>query len=323
MKALLLTFLFLLSSHLKAEELKDPWTRDEDISNTIVNVEITHDADDMYVYNYSIKSAKTNRGEILSFRLNLVCGHDFSGVSEPVQEVKQGFIDIDKIPYAKNLFNKKRTPASISAAYGSAGSWSFSIDNYASWLVALNPGDNSTGLVLKSPLKPGLRNYYLRPDMEVIGWDYPEEEKPGMPWVDDFTVTGMIAGPSCPGVTPPVDAAYFTGSKLQTEPDSVNTLLTYSKPMLDRWHTDESVNELTITIHYADIIDAATFTVEPAWARTYFEPKPGTSQTVTLPLKEVRNRFKLKVDVDINKIPPDFENHFQDLDEFEVRRDLK
>lgn len=292
-RALVFLLLFYFSNSLQAEALKDPRTRDEDISYSKVSVDISKNKDDEFVYSYTVTAPVKNKGKIHIFKVDLQC-------------------------------RSKRTPARVSIGKGRATSYGITIDNLAMWGLYDGPGYINSGLEIISPNAPGLRFFSLMPVMRNSPeWDYPDEPDPSIPWLGDFMVTGMIPGPGCPGVTPPIDAAYFPGSTGQAGFGEVNKLLTYSEPMRDRWHTNESVKELTITVHYADNIDPKTFQVEPGWAQKYFDPKAGASQTIKLPLKQVKNIFKLRVSVDPNNVPASYGYYREDNDEFEVRRDIK
>lgn len=79
-------------------------------------------------------------------------------------------------------------------------------------------------------------------------------------------------------------------------------------------------DEIILIIHYSPDIDARTFKVEPARGgmRSMFNPEPGTSQTVRLPLKE--GRTKLKLEVFSITDAPGKKDALRDIDFFEIIR---
>lgn len=325
MKIYSLLFLLCFSTVIQSGVLKDPQTRDEDISRSIVDVAISRNEDGMYVYEYTVMNSEENIGDIQSFSIDLECEHDFDVDGMPATESEAGYISIKAIRAYQYLKKGNRTPATIHAKYGNAAVAGFS-DGYADWMVMAKKGVTRTGLKLISPAGPGLRHYMLIPDMDVDGWDYSRYEEGEAPWLDDFTVTGMIAAPNCPGVTPPVDGRYYPGSKGQFEPKGINEILTYSEPLIDRWHTDESTNKVTIKINYSEFLEPNSFKVEPVWASSLFNPVPGTSQTIILPLGDTVNKFRLTAYPKEGIGPTDPNRVYRpyyDLDEFEVRRDVK
>lgn len=135
-------------------------------------------------------------------------------------------------------------------------------------------------------------------------WDYSglEEDDDAVPWTADFTVTGITTGPACPGEEYPDDGggggeARFPGSLFAGESELINELLTYSAPLVDQFHLTAGTHELEMTIHYHEDIDPRTFRVTPEkqQLRRLFNPRPGTSETVRLPLDPGKNRLQLQV----------------------------
>jgi len=151
------------------------------------------------------------------------------------------------------------------------------------------PGEQSDGLEIITPAPPSLRQFLLFPSMDTDGWAYSEEmgQDPNVPWVLDFMVTGSIQGPACGH-----PQALFLGTHRVSETEKINSLLTYSVPLRDRFHT--TANEVTMTIHYSPDIDPKHFHVEPANYRQYFHVVAGTVETMTLLLPKARNKIKLQ-----------------------------
>lgn len=321
-KPLVFLLVFSAPTILWAEEaLKDPYQRDDDISGTLVSVKTTQRTDGQYEYVYTVAGPADNKGIVASFLLDLHCDRVLDRTGLPASQ-ENGLIRIENIPefVAAPGFH---TPVAISADYGSAGFMAITLEHWAQWVLELQQGETLTGLRLVSKEAPALRAYQLTPFMDTDGWDYSDEEDPNLPWIPDFTVTGMVAGPACPGVTTPIEEPSFAGA-VNREPDPINQLLTYTAPLVDRWRVASGVRSFELKITYAAAIDPKTFRVEPAWAKNMFHPVPGSSETVVLPLKDARNIFKLEVSMAKRHTQrKDDAEHFSymDKDVFEVRRD--
>lgn len=301
-----------------ADDRKDPRLRDEDISATLVEVEITERADGLYSYVYTLTSPEANKGRISSFHIDLNCTHAFGEVALPVPN--GGFFG------GYNAPSDSITPTAVLGSAG-GGVYGTAMNGFAMFGLALDSGETVTGLELVSPAAPGMRQYELKPSMDNgPEWAYPEDPDPTIPWIPDFTVTGSVAGPGCPGVTPtPPDAGRFAGT-LFAEPEQTNALLTYSGVDKDQWHTGAESRDFTLTIHYAANIDPKTFKVQPGWAKRSFNPEPGGSETVTLPLKKAVNTFHFEVrpvDEQKGKKPEDPGAVIRDLDVFKIRVDVR
>lgn len=297
---------------------KDPRLRDEDISGTALHVVIAQRNDGFYSYKYQLTSSAENKGRVNSFLLDLTCGKSFEPVTLPV-------------PFRPNFGGNLApagsvTPAVVLGAPSEVDTYGIAIHGYAMFGLALDPGETVAELEIVSPAEPGMRSYLLKPWMDNgPEWAYPEEPDPTIPWIPHFTVTGSIAGPGCPGVTPLPDSGRFAGT-VRNETDDVNALLTYSGVDKDRWHVSADSNDFTFTIHYSDFIDAKTFKVEPGWARRFFKPEAGASETVHLPLKNAMNMFHVEASNEswngVNKSDED-KRRVTDRDVFEIRKDVR
>ncbi|WP_018231199.1 hypothetical protein [Thioalkalivibrio thiocyanodenitrificans] len=133
-------------------------------------------------------------------------------------------------------------------------------------------------------------------------YDYSDlDHDEDVPWTDDFTVTGITTGPACPGEEYPDDGTEpdvrFPGSPFRGQPDQLNELLTYSAPLRDQFHVEAGTHEFEMTIHYHETIDPRSFRVTPErnQLRRLFNPRPGTSETVRIPLEPGKNRIELQV----------------------------
>lgn len=326
MKYKLAIFLFAFSLTFECAnsvERKDPRLRDEDISASLLSVEYFTRSDGLMEYVYSINNPLGNKGILSTLLLDLSCEAKFEYVNLPYANGKEGYMG------GVTISTPKHTPAAIHADYGSAASYGITENNAALWGLYHLPGKSITGLRLISSAKPGMRNYSLAPYMDNdASWNYPEEPDPTIPWIHDFTITGMIAGPGCPGVTKPLSkTTRYQGSFYDVKQNDINNLLSYRIPQRDLFHVVSGTKETTLHIFYGKDIDANTFKVEPVWMKKYFNPIAGANELVILPLKKVRNNIKLSVDtikakgmIRNDTISP---YSYNDTDKFEIRIDDK
>lgn len=301
-----------------ADTPKDPRLRDEDISATVLDVNVSRRQDGLYSYIYTLTSPTENKGQVTTFLLDINCSHSFGEVVLPTPSSGRNF----------GGYFAPSDSITPTAVFGSSGQglYGTTMDGFAMFGVVLAPGETLTDLELISPAEPGMRPYKLEPKMNnTADWAYPEEPDPTIPWIPDFTVTGSVAGPGCPGVTEPPESARFAGT-IRKETEETNALLTYSGVERDRWHVDSKTKDFTFKIHYSDLVEPKTFKVQPGWAKRYFNPEPGTSELITLPLKEAVNKFHFNVSaIDSRKVgKPDYPGTQNiDRDEFEIRVDVK
>lgn len=289
--------LLLLSvvSQAEAATLKDPHLRDDDISATEVTTNIGRNQQYHYVYTYNIKAPLENTGRILTFLLDISC---------PDVVDSRGFnpetYPSDASPSMSN--DGKHTPVAIDAPRGEAGIFGISVNNEVHWLIGINPGGDALGLQLISPYPPGDRAYQFIPsdNYRTEEWDYSNitEDDP-VPWIPDWTVTGITTGPACPGEEyPDGDDSNnrYDGTPFAGEPQQLNQLLSYTAPLRDQFHLPAGSHEVEMTIHYAENIESRTFRVTPEknQLRQLFHPRPGTSETVRIPLEPGKNRIELQ-----------------------------
>jgi hypothetical protein len=213
-------------------------------------------------------------------------------------------------------------PATLSAAYGAAAFWGISVDNEAFWYLKTDPDSTSEGLLLVSKGRPTMRKYTITPYFEL---DMSHED--GAPEVEDensYALYGLIIGPSCEESTdvPPEEPndPIFEG----TPPGAfglygVNHVLTYATPTQSQLSVPANQTDIALTVHYAGDMDPASFKVEPGWTRELFHPTPGSSETVTLPLKPGLNRFRLEANLMDNETRA-VRRPTHDLDVFAIRR---
>lgn len=291
---------------------KDPSTRDENISDTNVTVSTRHLDNGLYEYIYTLSSGEFNKGKILSFLLDISC-KDYPQVSTDSNFITSGYginasTDSSYIP-VKVAGRYEQFPPHIT------------IDNKINWLVGLLPGGSVSGYKVISPNSPAKREYTLKPEWETRWWGYDEEYIPeSWPWVDDFIVTGLINGPSCPSEQPTL----YPGSGDEVE--AISNLLSYSEPERDRWHVGADTDSLTLTIHYDQNIDPKTFKTEPGWTRSFFNPVPGGSDTAILNLKKGKNIFRFSVSPKNETVSNNKNKHYHsnvDIDVFEIRKEMK
>lgn len=299
-----------------AESLQDPRLRDEDLSYTELTVEVNHRSDGFYEYIYGVVSPLENKGNILFISLDISCNLEFppTPFPEPPDEYDRGSLGEPT----------QHVPVQSYGVFSGSTFQSVGIDNWVGWGLHMRPGEDVSGLRLLSPAPPGPRSYKIVPAVQPDGWDYGsyEEDDPTVPWIEDWTVTGVITGPAC-ALAPPEEPMRFSGTA--NGPSTDNELLTYSEPLRDRWHVGEEVTEVVLTIHYGERIDPKSFRVEPGWARGQFRPEPGGTETVTLPLKQAVNRFHLRATARSERGPKSKDEYGQPLadhDVFEIRRDV-
>ncbi|QKT02803.1 hypothetical protein HUS23_02740 [Ectothiorhodospiraceae bacterium 2226] len=286
-----------------AAELKDPRLRDDDISPTKISVEVTRNAHGHFVYSYDLDMPEGSTGQVRTFALAIGC-------AEAVDP--RGF-DPSDYPSKAMMGNFSsdglHVPAAIDAPWGQAGPLAIAESNRAHWGVAAPPGSLRRGLQLISPYPPGPREYRLIPSLNYnwSEWDYDSVDKddPDVPREDDMTVAGITTGPACPGEEYPDDGGSegpgdgirFAGSPFSSQHELRNDLLTYSAPLRDQFHVPSGTRELELIIHYHEAIDPRTFRVTPmqGQARRLFNPQPGSSETVRIPLQPGKNRIELQV----------------------------
>ena len=305
-----------------AVERKDASLRDEDISNTIISVDVQQRDDGLYEYIYTVESINNNKGNISRIFITLSCDASFEPVSLPSSNGKPGYLgDVQAV-------TGSYTPAAIQADYGAASSFGLTVNHEALWGTRILPGQKRVGLRLISPAAPGMRSYLILPWLHYDEryWILPEDGSP-VPSARDFAITGMVAGPGCPGVTEPPETALYPGTGYRVEPDNINALLRYRTPQKDRFHVPVGTKETTLHIFYDKSIDAKTFKVQPAWLKHYFNPIAGTNEQVTLPLKKARNKIKLSVHTikatGTTRKENKSHHSYKDTDVFEIRIDAK
>lgn len=287
---ILLSAVFLGDSLNAAEYGLDPRTRDESISGTVIEAQASP-VGDVWLYEYTIAAPESNMGTVQFFNLNLECSEpvDTRGFSEAEYRERE----YDNLSSGNNVI-----PAALGADYGASWGMDITATNQAMFSVKVPPGESAGVYRIYSPYAPGQQRYILQPEFRITGrYDYPEdaEFRDDIPKEEDFQVHGLITAPACPSDETDPEPVLFDGSLPPWESEVDNQLLRYETPTRDRFLSEEDV--LEIIIHYGESIDPKTFKIEPArgGVRSLFNPEPGTSETVSLPLREGYNRFKLQV----------------------------
>lgn len=289
-KFIIMGCVMFLSIQVLAEVQKDAKLRDENISDTNLSVDVTK-VDGLYKYEYSLDSPSSNLGIISGIKIDISCDLDFGEVNIPVTE--------ERLDYLGNRSNDgKHVPIEVFAGYGMGSAYGVSRLNTATWGVYLKPGNAVSKLVLLSPAPPGDRHYQIKPSMDNDpSWNYDQydENDPSVPWIEDFTLSGMITGPACSLGTPPDDQLYLgTG----VEPFQINSLLRYSQPTSNPVNITDPSDLLTLTVHYHKGINPQQFTarLNGEDVSSLFNPLPNTHETVQLPGPWVNyNKLKLSV----------------------------
>lgn len=266
--------LFSLNSFVYAE-LRDPKLRDEDISNTIVSVNV-EPGNGLYKYTYTIESPDTNKGIINDFLVDVSCDIQFDEVEIPVEG--------DRLGYNGNKSEDgQHVPVEIFAGYGTSNIYSITSNNHALWNIYLKPGETITNVYLISPAPPGERTYTLIPYMDTAGWDYNlyDEDDPAVPWIGDFTITDTVIGPSCSEDQPPPSELFLGSGK---EPFNINGLLSYSTPEQDPIYLDSINDSIKIHIYYSESIQKKFFKAKLNGAdiSDKFSPMPGTNEIIEI-----------------------------------------
>lgn len=299
---------------LQAADLQDPRTRDESLAATTVSVETRRLESGIYEYVYTVSSPVENKGTIDLFMVDISCDIDFGEVvfPEAPEPLFQG--DYSLQPHV---------PVQLYFAPVYSAGMEITADAEAAWALTMEPGGSDTGYRILSPAPPGLRTFTLKPSWATNEYDYSsltDEEIETVPWVDTFTVTGLVEGPACATAPDPTPDLY-PGSG--AEGDVVNALLAYEQPTRDQWITsDESI---TLHVHYSDTLDPASFRVQPGWARRFFSPIAGGEDIVELPLQNGMNVFHLDATATRSKGPrkADEDHHSRhDRDTFRVRFEM-
>jgi hypothetical protein len=149
--------------------------------------------------------------------------------------------------------------------------------------------------------------------------DMDDDNHPHWEDEEDFNLYGLIMGPSCnESADAPIDdpqEGIFEGTPPRDY--GINDVLTYSEPLQSRFSVAANTTSVSMTVHYSSEMDPDTFRVEPGWARELFTPKPGGSETLSLPLNMGLNRFRLEA-MKEGGTPSDWSS--RDSDIFEIRR---
>lgn len=287
---MLVSIVFFVGSLQAAEFGLDPRTRDENISGTEIEVN-TSMVGDVWLYEYTIHAPESNLGTVQFFNLNLEC-------DEPVDP--RGFSEADYRDRDYDILSSgdKVIPAALGADYGASWGMAITATNQAMFSVKVAPGESAGTYRIYSPYGPSQQRYILQPAFPITGrYDYPEdaEFRDDIPKEEDFQVNGLITAPACPSDEPDLEPILFDGSLLPWESEENNLMLRYEAPVRDRFISDSDTVE--IIIYYGETIDPKTFKVEPAkgGVRSLFNPEPGHSEMVVLPLREGYNKFKFQV----------------------------
>lgn len=270
-------------------ELADPRNRDEDLSNTELNVEVTQEKG-LYKYVYTVINPTENLGTINNLMIDLSCDLEFPDADIPVNDERPGYIG-DLSPDGTHV------PVEVFAGYGTSNTYGVTKNNYALWGVYLPPGNQVTNIYILSPAPPGERTYIIEPYMDNSEpWDYStvSEDDPTIPWIDDFTVSGNVIGPACSLDKPGYERYQGTGE----EPFNINGLLSYVTPEHDPVNITSEHETVKFHIYYSESIQKKSFSAKLNGIdiRNRFNPVPGTNEIVELsgPWKEM-NRIILSV----------------------------
>lgn len=262
-----------------AEELKDPRTRDDDISHTRVEVSVQRLPSGFYDYIYSLVTPSENKGTLTDLIVDISCAEGPAAYEFPEPETTLRW------DYA----GARHAPVQIYPSPTGSSSMMIGNDDRVHFSTFMVPVEAHTGFRILSPFPPADRGYELRAHWTTGDYDYSnltDEEWDQLPTRDEFWVSGMTKGPGCSNEPEP--PALFPGSG--NHPDE--HLLQYASPMQSAFHAEGDT--VTFDIHYAEDLIADSFQVEPAWARRLFDPVPGGHQVVELKLHPGMNRFQIR-----------------------------
>lgn len=263
-----------------SDELKDPRTRDDDISGTEVNVEVQLLPSGFYEYIYTLFAPETNKQVVVDFLIDISCDNtagDFTFPEAPAS------VQWD---YASG--DGRHSPVQIYPSPTGSAWMMIGIRNWVSFAVNMQPGERHTGFRILSPYPPGDRHFQLRQRWTTGDYDYEgltDEEWGQLPIRDDFWVNGMTRAPGC-SPNPP-SPSLFAGSG--DEPD--NDLIQFAAPLRSAFHADDDT--IVFIVHYDESLDPETFKVQPGWAKQYFSPLPGNHAEVQIKLHPGVNRIRL------------------------------
>jgi len=104
----------------------DPYTRDADISGTVLDVEYTQRADGLYEYVYTLRAPVTNLDAIGELYIDLRCKAEFPPALLPAPPEKQSY-------FGNRVAEGTISPSVIGADYGAAASFSIFTHGHAYW----------------------------------------------------------------------------------------------------------------------------------------------------------------------------------------------
>ncbi len=148
-----------------------------DLSDTVITSEWSVNTDGLYVYDYSIKSGISNKGEIAKFEIDVSC--------KWLSDERHGYR-----PKSKSNSNKQHYQCGIGEyrhISGSSNLYSYKVG----WAPGVKPGETLDEFQIISKDAPVSRKYELSPSFDD-GYIIPT----GIPY-SDFIITGMTTGPSC------------------------------------------------------------------------------------------------------------------------------
>ena len=288
--------LVLSSSQNWAQDL-DPKTRSEDISGSTIAVDISRNESGHYVYDYTFTNGTFSESAIGAFQLHIQCERVDESEFDPA-----GYVAGQDVMAPAGSYS----PVAVVTPSGEAAMWGISFDGFAWWAVNNAPGVQGT-VRLISPFPPKERTYDLVPSwgQNYDLYDYSEvkDDQEDIPWIDDFTVTGMIKGPGCTSIQEPPDPenGAFAGTQKGKESNEENALLTYSAPLRSQFAVPAGAKTIEFVVHYAPNIDPDSFKAKInsiKWdeVEALFRVDPGTHQIVSIPLGN-HNYLKVKIEV--------------------------
>lgn len=179
------------SNSVYPQKLKDPMTRNENISHAVVTSKVTTGKFGYYYYEYTVKNPPNNLGKIESMEVDISCDIQLPRlyILRTINDQSDGSNHIPVYAESDTGFEPRITG-----------------DNMVYFSIHRAPGTAKKGIRIISAQPPIQRKYILQPNMNSTGWDYSawvediEPDENGdlpFPSAKDFTVEGTIDAPEC------------------------------------------------------------------------------------------------------------------------------
>lgn len=309
-----------------AADLRNPITRDEDISGLQVATKIERVDSENYRYRYTFTLPATAKGTAQNIYIQMNCPNMDEEDARAIDD--GGFTRVAD-------YSKDGRHVSVLAAVTGTSQFDaeFSQFNMLRIMLALEPG-KTRQLDLLSTAKPGYLPMAVtvspihEEEYDYSMFDDHESISPRAPWYPDWVISGLLQGPACPGSeATPLTRPIMSGQNMPDELNGINELLQYEvKGNRNRWHAATTESSIKLRVKYGYKIDPSTFTatLNGRDIRSLFNPVAGGTQDITLPLEGARTYIELAVFPRAGTFEAQglAEDELHDIDPFEIRRPL-